>query len=453
MKQYEDTVVGVYSPSDLNYLVNIYALGRLGYTCFLISPRLPPSAVASLLANTDAHIFIHSPGNHNVALEVAHYLTYSMTALEVLPRSSYDHPEDTTPFVSRDVDPIKEQHRRYIMLHSSGSTGLPKPIDYTNARLLVTCLTSPSLIAFQSLPFSHAHGLVTYSQAIWTRKTIYLFNSNVPHTNRTLTEAIMVAKPEIVWTVPYVLKLLAESEEGIQALQACKVVSSSGSRCPDSLGDMLTERGVFLGCLFGSTEASLLFTSLTRPRDDTAWNYLRPPPHVLPYLLMKPVSPGNEICECVVLDGHRAKSISNSDDPPNSFYTSDLFIAHPSIPNAWKFIGRADDRVTLLNGEKVLPLPMEGRIVQNPLVREAVVFGVDKPLPGLLLFRAKTDEARNFHDERFLDRVWPSIQDANARAEAFAQIGKEMVVVLGEDVDFPATDKSTFKRAQVHSNV
>jgi hypothetical protein len=54
-----------------------------------------------------------------------------------------------------------------------------------------------------------------------------------------------------VWTVPYVLKLLAETERGIQVLKKCKVVSSNGSRCPDELGDLLTARGVFLGCLFG----------------------------------------------------------------------------------------------------------------------------------------------------------------------------------------------------------
>lgn len=69
---------------------------------------------------------------------------------------------------------------------------------------------------------------------------------------QSLTAAINASKPEIVCTVPYVLKLLAESDEGIEALKRCSIVSSSGSRCPDELGDMLTERGVFLGCLFGS---------------------------------------------------------------------------------------------------------------------------------------------------------------------------------------------------------
>jgi hypothetical protein len=81
---------------------------------------------------------------------------------------------------------------------------------------------------------------------------MYIFNANVPQTNKALTAAINASRPDIVWTVPYVLKLLAESSDGIDALRRCAVVSSSGSRCPDELGDMLTKRGVFLGCLFGS---------------------------------------------------------------------------------------------------------------------------------------------------------------------------------------------------------
>jgi hypothetical protein len=140
--------------------------------------------------------------------------------------------------------------------------------------------------------------------------------------------------------------------------------------------------------------------------------------------------------------------ISNSNDPPNSYHTKDLFIAHPTIPNAWKFIGRLDDRITLTNGEKVLPLPIEGRIQQDPLVKDAVVFGIDRPVPGLLLFRAAT--ARGLSDAEFLEKVWPAVEDANSRAEGFSQISKEMVAVVPADVEYPTTDKSSIKRSQLY---
>jgi len=361
------------------------------------------------------------------------------------------------------------------MMHSSGSTGLPRPIHYTHKRLLATMLTAQSLIAFQSVPLFHAHGFISFIQAIYTRKCIYLFNGHVPQTHDTVTAAIRAANPEIVWTVPYVLKLLCEKSDGVEVLKKCKVVSCSGSRCPDELGDLLTKEGIHFGTVFGawvallslsriflapnspevrkgvlltrySTEVALILTSLNRPKEDKAWNYLRPPPHIAPFIKMKPID--GPICECVVLDGHKGKMTSNSNDPPNSFHTKDLFIAHPTIPNAWKFVGRLDDRVTLTNGEKVLPLPIEGRIQQDPLVREAVVFGIDRPVPGLLLFKA--ENARELSDEEFLDRVWSAIEDANSRAEGFSQISREMVLILGADVECPTTDKSSIKRAQVY---
>lgn len=187
-------------------------------------------------------------------------------------------------------------------------------------------------------------------------------------------------------------------------------------------------------------------SSAYRPREDKAWNYLRPPPHVLPYIMFKPAS--GETHECVVLDGHRGKTMSNSDDPPNSWYTSDLFIPHPAIPNAWKFVSRMDDRITLINGEKVLPLGIEGRIRNHPLVREAVVFGVDREMPGLLLFRALGSS--QLKDQEFLDQVWPTIEYTNGHAESFSQIKRDMVVIVPENVDYPQTDKSSIKRGLIY---
>jgi hypothetical protein len=88
--------------------------------------------------------------------------------------------------------------------------------------------------------------------------------------------------PEIVWTVPYVLKLLAEKRDGIEVLKKCKVVSCSGSRCPDELGDLLVSEGIHFGSAFGATEVAPILTSLNRPPEDKAWDYLRPRPHVAP---------------------------------------------------------------------------------------------------------------------------------------------------------------------------
>ena len=123
--------------------------------------------------------------------------------------------------------------------------------------------------------------------------------------------------------------------------------------------------------------------------------------------------------------------------------------SHPSIPDIWKYVTRIEDRVTLANGEKVVPLPIEGRMREEELVREAAVIGVDQPIPGLLIFRAK--RADYMSDEAYIDAIWPSVADVNSRAEAFSQITREMISLLPSNVEYPQTDKGSIIRAQVYA--
>lgn len=164
--------------------------------------------------------------------------------------------------------------------------------------------------------------------------------------------------------------------------------------------------------------------------------------HILPSAVAE------DLYEFVFLGTYPRKVVTNSDDPPDSFHSKDLFTPHPTIPSAWKYVTRIDDRVTLLNGEKVLPLPIEGRIRQHAFVREAVVFGIGKAVPGILLFRA--DDAKELPDGDFVDKVWPAIEEANQHAESFSQISRDMVVPLPSGIGLAYTDKGTFIRAQVY---
>jgi acyl-CoA synthetase (AMP-forming)/AMP-acid ligase II len=152
--------------------------------------------------------------------------------------------------------------------------------------------------------------------------------------------------------------------------------------------------------------------------------------------------------ECVALDGLKSKSTINSDDPPNSFRTRDLFMQHPTRPGLWKYISRLDDRFTLTMGEKVLPLLMEGQIRHAPCVQEACVFGEGRPVPGVIVVKA--ENAAGMSDHAFMETVWPAIEGANRKAESFARVPKELVIVLPANTAYPKTDKGTFVRAQMY---
>lgn len=186
--------------------------------------------------------------------------------------------------------------------------------------------------------------------------------------------------------------------------------------------------------------------SNSRPEDDPYWSYLRFFENTRPFTWMKPI--GDALYESVYLAGHPGLNTSNSDEPPGSYHSRDVFTPHPTIPDRWKYVTRIDDRVMLVNGEKVLPFPIEGAIGQDPLVHEAVVVGVGKAVPGLLVFRA--EEREDLSDKEYLNAIWPSVEDANSRAEQFSQISRDMIAILSHSSPCPRTDKGSMIRAQVY---
>lgn len=157
---------------------------------------------------------------------------------------------------------------------------------------------------------------------------------------------------------------------------------------------------------------------------------------------------GPDAYELVILDGLPSKVVSNSDNPSKSFHTSDTWTPHPSIPNAWKYLGRIDDRITLVNGEKCLPIPFEHLVRENDLVQECWMFGIGRALPGMMI--VPSEQAASLRQEEIFDRIWPSIASANARVERFSQISKQMVEILLMGTEYPSTDKGTMIRAKTY---
>ena len=98
-------------------------------------------------------------------------------------------------------------------------------------------VSASSVTAFSSLPTYHKHGLAAPFMNWNKRKITYLWDNTVPQTRESLTIALQFSQPEIVYTMPYHFKLLAETQRGINLLKTCRIVSFLGSLCPDELDD------------------------------------------------------------------------------------------------------------------------------------------------------------------------------------------------------------------------
>ena len=188
-----------------------------------------------------------------------------------------------------------------------------------------------------------------------------------------------------------------------------------------------------------SGETGILLNS-HRPKNDKEWNYLRPIETAAKFLTFH--DNGDETFECTVLDGFGSKSASNMED--GSWATRDMFTPHPTRPGLWKYIGRKDDWIILLNGEKINPIPFEHIIRQNPYVSEAIVFGAGRHMPGLVIITSSAGNDLSPLDLK--EKIGPALTSANAQSDRYAQISTDMILVLPLFTNYRKTDKGTVIR-------
>ncbi|KAL4922531.1 hypothetical protein BDW62DRAFT_217337 [Aspergillus aurantiobrunneus] len=430
-------VVGLLGPSDFEYLVALLAVSRLGHTVLLLSTRIAEDAYVSLVESTKASFLISYPGFQNVARNVAERT--GIVLQPVLVREDYI---DTTAKLPEAQlhGPVENKHITWI-IHSSGSTGHPKPIFQTHSGALKNYANNFGLRGFITLPLYHAHGISCLFRAVHSQKLIYMYNAELPLTGPYLLTTLQEhPEIEVLYAVPYGLKLLSESEEGMKVLARLELVMFGGSSCPKPIGDKLAQNGVRLVSHYGTTETGQLMTSF-RERSDIDWDYVRPGPSLLPYIRWEEQMPG--IYELCVLEGWPSKVASNR--PDGAYATKDLFEKHPTKENAWRYYARLDDTLVLENGEKANPLVIEGVARNHSNVGEAIAFGSNRPRLGLFLIRAEGRKGER--DEDIINSVLPAIEKSNSENPAYAYISKDMIHVLPADTVYRKTDKGTVIRS------
>ncbi|KAL7623495.1 hypothetical protein AAE478_007177 [Parahypoxylon ruwenzoriense] len=464
--------VALFAHSDLSFVVSFFALFRLGCKVLTVSVRLNELACLHLFQRADCDTVLYgTTARINSTIAGIKEARQGLNFIQIPTRKDFDKPGvPAEPFERYMPDKESEHAQIALMMHSSGSTGLPKPLLLSHRSLLNSIVLGTGLKAFNALPWYHIHGLMSSMQAMWMRRPAHLFNAHLPLTADNLISALKSIQPEICHSVPYVLKLMTERQDGVDVLKKCKFVTSAGARTPDDLGDRIVKAGVKFGLIFGlfvsrgtpgpplgysnranqlafRTEVGHVADSIYREPGDDSWDYVRPYANQRQHMAFKKLY--NDVYESVYLKSHPALMISNSNDPPGSFHSGDLFIPHPTISWAWKYVARADDRITLLSGEKILPLNMEGTVRESPLVRDALVVGNDRLVPGLLVFRSSA--AAGLSDDEFVEAVLPYVDRANMIADEFARLTRDMIVPIAADVEYPATDKNNIIRRAAYT--
>jgi thioester reductase-like protein len=381
---------------------------------------LAPPAVQHLCETLDiGHVFVD---------DIYEYRARGLSNdIEIIRIPSYkdDSPTDSleqTPGVSETA---------YICHTSGTSSGLPKPIPQTQFGVMGALYSFPGKnkpATFSTTPLYHG-GFPDCLRAWTSGASIWFFpEGQAPITGANIIRAIEFARAhspipvKYFSSVPYVLQMLSEEYGGIELLQTMDLVGVGGAALPPAIGDKLVDEGVNLLSRMGSAECGFLMSSHRDYVKDNHWQFLRAvdDPKLIEFEPRE-----NGLSELVVKPGWPFLTKTNRED--GSYATSDLFEPHSSIPNAWRYHSRADAQITLANGKKFDPSPIEGSILaSSKLLQDVLIFGSGRDYAGVLLFPSSS----NINAEEIIDSIWPHIDKLNADSQTHTRINKTMLVVL-----------------------
>jgi len=129
-----------------------------------------------------------------------------------------------------------------------------------------------------------------------------------------------------------------------------------------------------------------------------------------------------------------------------TYETRDLFTPHPTRSDAWCHQGRIDDVIVFSNGEKTNPITFEQEISKHPEVRSALVAGHQQFEASLLIELLDTKPLSAHGNAEFIDRVWPTVQKANAECPSHARVSKAKILLVDPVMPMMRTSKGTIQR-------
>ncbi|XXH04436.1 hypothetical protein Hte_010852 [Hypoxylon texense] len=437
------TVVGV---SSLVYHLYFFALQRLGWRTLLMSPRLADQGFAHLLRQTQCKTVLVS----GVSAEAMRRVKNSEgLELDIIPMVDLQRLEEMAQGpLSLHLPAFELTHPSespQLIIHSSGTTGLPKPVPMNSGEWLLQnaemVRRGPEHDTLTTLPVFHSFGIGLLFRMLVSGRKLSVISAERPVTAANVLEALDVTNSMTLVTVPHVLKFCAEVERGPARLAQLDSVITAGSAVPPELGDELVDRGVTISTIYGQTESG----GLMRPGTGREWCWYSPLPHAEPFMRFEPLEDRENFCELVILPGLPTKMLSNRKD--GSYGTNDLFERHPSDLGKWKFAGRADDIIVLVNGEKADPTPLEQAVSANVNVHTAVVFGSGHDSLGMLIF--PSDSAAGLSRAELLESIEPSLELGNVKVPAYARVSPDSVILKDVGFEVPMTAKSTWIRSKL----
>ena len=415
---------------DFRYWIMELAAMKCGYVILLPSARNSDANNVSLFGETRCtKLFYTQPFGARLAglsaIGVEGYLVPSFEDMVTAHTLPYPY---TKTWEDARSDAI-------AILHTSGSTGAPKPIKYNHAfiGLVDASRTLPGAygrpdgnislldgsVHFFAFPAFHLAGFCYGTCSLFYRSVQILPPPEMPPNGKTAID--IMGEHELTQLIcpPTLFDDLVKNyrQELVDRGRSLTHVHNAGGPLAQATGDFLSTK-VAIVQIIGSSETGKL-PCLVSEREDWAWYEWNP--HV-GGAFMERIDEDSDIYELTVqrVPGQEwAQGVFHVFPETDVYRTRDLFRKHPT-KQLWSFDGRKDDVIVLNNGEKFNPVAMEGSLSGHPLVKGALVVGSSYDQVGLIL---ETDE----QGDDFVEKVWPAVRKANEEAPKHARLYKHMV--------------------------
>ncbi|CAI7614800.1 unnamed protein product [Penicillium glandicola] len=444
--------------NDVRYFIFILACQKTGYQAFLPSTRNSDEAHVHLLKVTSCTKFFFGEERQARTLEIQGLVSelriFQVPTMKRIlgDESGLHHYPYTKSYADAEND-------RICIIHSSGTTGMPKPVYLTNGYFMTFDSTShlakpagrqPTMfhdldqtqLVLVTTPFFHIMGLIPCLFSVWFGVPT-LVGPDKPLSVDHMIDLLRTARPTVAFCAPSILEDLSHSDKALACLKGLKSVYFGGAPLSLETGERLRKYTQMI-MIMGSSEAGV-FPALV-PEDAANWGYLEW--NEAYGVDMHDVGEG--VFEMVIPRQENArdfKGIFHTYPDSNMYQTNDLYTPHPTVPHLWKFYGRKDDVVVLSNGEKFNPVGMETIIEGHPLVGRVVVIGQSRFQAGLLV--EPSHGGLDIDAKVFIDEIWPTVQLANQTIAAHGRVMKNKIWFAVKTKPFKTTPKGSVQRRAV----
>ncbi|CAO1613881.1 unnamed protein product [Parajaminaea phylloscopi] len=464
-------VVAILCPSGFEFFVHALGVWFSEFALLPIALGTTPEGCANLCRKTGAFAILAHPTLRDVAAAAIDSMQEQggplPTIIATLDRQAiFEMKSSPSPSLPSSADRPQRvaSDDTLIIFHSSGSSGLPKPIYHVHhfwSRSLATA-AGTDVPAYTTTPLYHG-GMSDFFRSLQAGSTIFFHPISGPG-NTLSTSSICQAfsackaaanlsrQPGYFLSVPFILEALSQSGEGIAFLRDMLLVSTGGAPLPQNVGDKLVANDVPIVSRLGSSECGFLSSSFRDFANDTDWNWLRFETKVdgTSVLQFRENSDNPGLYELVVTADWPTKLLSTSSD--GSFATEDLYVRHPHHQDRYQYATRVDDTLVLLNGKKFAAGLIEGKLRRSDLVADAIVFGANRALVGAIIIPKEEveDDASKY---AFVQRLRPLLEhEINPSLPTYAQIRPELIVVSDRQFtqSVPRSSKGTLQRGQAY---